>query len=93
MLKNTSRNFPKILPIMLLSVPIMLSLMLPSCQQFLALLWKFQSNDCSIRVIKCKATVLLKSIDQSREMFFCSLNISLIALLESIIIIIIIIIG
>jgi len=69
---------------MLLSVPIMLL----SCQQFLALSWKF-NTDCSIRVFHYKVTILLESINlrsyvQCIWALFCSLNISLAALLESI---------
>ena len=40
-------------------------IMLLSCQKFLVLSWKIQSNDCSIRVFHYKVTVLLESIDQS----------------------------
>ena len=58
-------------------------IMLLCCQQF------YESNDCSIRVFHYKVIVLLESIDlrsyvQCIWVFFCSLNISLTALLESI---------
>ena len=67
---NILKNLPKILPGISQNFHYYASqcsycacIMLLSCQQFLALSWKIQSNDCSITVFHYKVTVLLKSID------------------------------